>query len=161
MNAIVTLLGGYRATAFAALLILATGLGLWWRADAAVAAKRAQAAETRAKAANTALHDAQHVIDVERQQAEAANKVAAQYEKERDHAEDNARRLAADLRSGAVKLRQPWRGPVAVPAPGAAPGVPDAATSDWAESAGRIVGAADQCDAQVRGLQDFILGERK
>mgnify|MGYP000930139085 CR=1 FL=1 len=42
-----------------------------------------------------------------------------------------------------------------------APSEPDAGTGDREESAGRIVQAADECDAQVKGLQELLRLERK
>jgi len=160
LSAIVALLGGWRATAFAALLILATGLGLWWRADAAVAAKRAAVAEGKAKATAEALRDAQHALTVERQQVQAANDIAAKYEKDKTDAQARATDLARQLRDGSVRLQRQWRCE-AMPQAAPGSGQPDGAADDRAESASRAIGAADAADAQIRALQDLLRQERK
>lgn len=74
----------------------------------------------------------------------------------------HARRLAG-LRAGNLRLRDQWQGCKARGVPGVAgtASEPDAAGDGRAESAGRIVRAADECAAQVSGLQDFIRSERQ
>jgi hypothetical protein len=67
--------------------------------------------------------------------------------------------VAADLRTGNLRLRRLWEGCQAsgqVSGAGAAIGGPDGRADDRADSAGRIVGAAAACDAQVKGLQSAI-----
>lgn len=96
--------------------------------------------------------------------ATAQNAVSAAYEKGKKDAEVTAKRTVADLRAGNLVLHNRWtacQASLDVPAAPAAPGEPDAGTADRAESAGRIVQAAAQCDAQVRGLQELLLLERK
>lgn len=96
--------------------------------------------------------------------AAAQNAVSAAYEKGKSDAEATAKRTVADLRAGNLVLRDRWASCQAnadLPRAAAAPGEPDAGTADRAESAGRIVQAAAQCDAQVRGLQELLLLERK
>jgi hypothetical protein len=119
------------------------------RADAESA--RAEASEARAKA----LSD---VIDTERESARRANEIAAKYERDKIDAEANAKRVADDLRAGNLRLRSLWEGCNAerVPETGSAPGQPDAASDDRAESASRIVRAAEEADAQITALQSFI-----
>ena len=48
-----------------------------------------------------------------------------------------------------------------LPAAAAGPSEPDATAADREQSAGRIVQAAAQCDAQVKGLQELLSLERK
>lgn len=124
------------------------------RADAERA--RAEASEARAKALS-------EVIEAERAAAKRANAIAAQYEQDKINAEAAAKRTADDLRAGNLRLRQQWEGCKAggVPQANRAAGQPDAAADDRAESAGRIVRAADDADAQIRALQDFIRSERQ
>lgn len=124
------------------------------RADAESA--RAEASEARAKALS-------EVIETERAAAKRANEIAAQYEQDKINAEAAAKRTADDLRAGNLRLRQQWEGCKAggVPQANGAAGQPDAAADDRAESAGRIVRAADDADAQIRALQDFIRSERE
>lgn len=95
--------------------------------------------------------------------AEAQEAVSAQYLEELNNAHSKGDRLAADLLAGDVRFRKLWAQCQAVPATGHAAtgtGAPDGATDDRAASAGRIVRAAAECDAQVRGLQALILAER-
>ncbi len=96
--------------------------------------------------------------------ATAQNAVSAAYEKGKKDAEATAKRTVADLRAGNLVLRDRWASCQAssgLPRPTAAPGEPDAGTADRAESAGRIVQAAAQCDAQVKGLQELLRLERE
>lgn len=124
------------------------------RADAERA--RAEASEARAKALS-------EVIETERAAAKRANEIAAQYEQDKINAEAAAKRTADDLRAGNLRLRQQWEGCKAerVPQANGAAGQPDAAADDRAESAGRIIRAADDADAQIMALQDFIRSERQ
>ena len=94
----------------------------------------------------------------------AQNAVSAAYEKGKIDAEANAKRVIADLRAGNLVLRDRWTSCQAssgLPRPTPDTSEPDARTADRDESAGRIVQAAAQCDAQVRGLQELLLLERK
>ena len=96
--------------------------------------------------------------------AAAQNAVSAAYEKGKKDAEATAKRTVADLRAGNLVLRNRWASCQAsdgVPSTAADPSEPDAGTHDREESAGRIIQAAAQCDAQVRGLQELLLLERK
>ena len=96
--------------------------------------------------------------------AAAQNKVSAAYEKGKSDAEATAKRTVADLRAGNLVLRDRWASCQAsadLPRAAANPSEPDAGTGDREESAGRIVQAADQCDAQVKGLQELLRLERK
>lgn len=123
---------------------------------AAAESARAEASEARAKALS-------EVIETERAAAKRANEIAAQYEREKVNAQAAADRTIADLRAGTLRLRERWQGCEArsMSAPAGASGEPDAAAADRAESAGRIVRAADEADAQIRALQDFIRSERQ
>lgn len=96
--------------------------------------------------------------------ATAQNAVSAAYEKGKADAEANAKRVVADLRAGNLVLRDRWTSCQAssgLPRPAADTGEPDAGTADRDESAGRIVQAAAQCDAQVKGLQNLLRLERQ
>lgn len=96
--------------------------------------------------------------------AVAQNAASAAYEKGKRDAEQNSKRVVADLRAGNLVLRNRWTAcqtSLDVPTTPAAPSEFDAGAADRAESAGRIVQAATQCDAQVRGLQELLLLERK
>lgn len=96
--------------------------------------------------------------------ATAQNAVSAAYEKGKRDAEDTAKSTVAGLRAGNLVLRDRWascQASVGVPRPATNTGEPDAGTADRNESAGRIVQAAAQCDAQVRGLQQLLILERQ
>ena len=96
--------------------------------------------------------------------AAAQNKVSAAYEKGKSDAEANAKRVVADLRAGNLVLRDRWTSCQAssgLPRPTPDTSEPDARTADRDESAGRIVQAAAQCDAQVKGLQSLLRLERQ
>ena len=92
----------------------------------------------------------------------AFNKVQTDTGKAIDNAKKSSAVLVADLRAGNRRLRDDWSGCsadrvsiIAAAAVGA-----DAAEQRRADSAGRIIGAADACDAQVKGLQALLIAER-
>ena len=96
--------------------------------------------------------------------AAAQNAVSAAYEKGKSDAEATAKRTVADLRAGNLVLRDRWascQASVGLSRSTTNPSEPDAGTTDRNESAGRIVQAAAQCDAQVRGLQQLLILERQ
>ena len=153
-------------------LILAAILGLGGagvagynkgKADAERAAKIAMSehlAEDR-EAERVATEDANRYKDA---LATAQNAVSAAYEKGKADAEANAKRVVADLRAGNLVLRDRWTSCQAssgLPRPTPDTSEPDARTADRDESAGRIVQAAAQCDAQVKGLQSLLRLERQ
>ena len=111
--------------------------------------------ETKAKEKARADRDALAV---------AQNAASAAYEKGKRDAEQNSKRVVADLRAGNLVLRNRWtacKASADLPTAPPDPSEPDAGTGDREESAGRIVQAADQCDAQVKGLQELLRLERK
>ena len=144
-----------------AVALLIACLFLQNRATRAVV--RADAAQQRAEASEAELQAVSKARDQEREATKRANAIAAQYEQDKLNAESDAKRTADDLRAGNLRLRQQWEGCKAggVPQANGAAGQPDAAADDRAESAGRIVRAADDADAQIRALQDFIRSERE
>jgi hypothetical protein len=89
--------------------------------------------------------------------------VDAAYQRGLTDASAKGERVAADLRAGALQLRQRWQGCEArhLPGPAAPASVADADADDRAASAGRIVRAAAECDAQVEGLQALIRADRR
>lgn len=164
------ILSEFRASAYkiasAVFGVLAVALlicGLIFRASATDANARADAASRRAEASEAELKAVSKARDQEREAARRANAIAAKYEQDKINAEADAKRIVADLRAGNLRLRQQWEGCKAggVSATAGSPGQPDAAADDRAESAGRIVRAADDADAQIRALQDFIRSERQ
>lgn len=108
----------------------------------AAVATAGQKAEAYARAAEATKNEKQRGID-------------AAYAKGQADAKDAADRTVADLNAGALKLRQQWAGcetsrlsEAAQTAAGA-----DDRTRLQRESAGRIVRAVDECQAQVTALQ--------
>lgn len=165
---LITLLGGIRATVFAGIALLALmAVGVQtWRLDStqdALADMSLQVAKDQAALAAAQVEASESARQQEQDSAKAANDVAAAYERGKDDAKAAGDRVAADLRAGVSRLQDRWRGCEARRVPGTADTAsePDASAIDRNESAGRIVGAAEQCDAQVIGLQDFIRSERQ
>lgn len=96
--------------------------------------------------------------------ATAQNAVSAAYEKGKADAEANAKRIVADLRAGNLVLHERWTScqtSSGLSRPATYTSESDAGTADRDESAGRIVQAAAQCDAQVKGLQNLLRLERQ
>jgi len=151
--------------AFLRLLLLCglIGLGYAYSSErAAHEADNADHARVIARFTDAAKKAEQDAKAAEAQAAKRANAIAAQYEQDKLNAESAAKRTADDLRAGNLRLRQQWEGCKAggVPQANGAAGQPDAAADDRAESAGRIVRAADDADAQIKALQQFIRSER-
>ena len=167
MTAVIALLGGIRATVFAGIALLALLLAgvQAWRLDSAqdaladmalqVVKEQAALAAAQVEASESARLDEQNM-------ARAANAAAAAYEQGKADAEQAAADVVAGLRAGNLRLRDQWQGCQARGVPGVAGSAsePDAAADDRNDSAGRIVRAGAACDAQVIGLQQFILSER-
>ena len=135
-------------------------LALWQRGsvnDARRVADRAVAAQDEALAERDRVHA---VLTQERANTLAANELAARYEKEKADAQAASDRVVADLRSGTARLHARWEASTAtaqLSATAAAAAQPDGGAGGRFESAGRAIGAAEQCDAQVRGLQAYAL----
>ncbi|WP_416057744.1 endopeptidase [Stenotrophomonas maltophilia] len=152
-----------RALVVAILLLL--GVIVWQRGSVSNALRAAeQAASSRdamegeRDAARAEADAVAETLKAERGSAAAANTLASKYEKEKNDAQKASDRLVADLRAGNKRLHQRWQASVAtaeLSAAAAAAGQPDGRADDRIESAGRAVGAAAQCDAQVRALQDY------
>ena len=159
LTAIVSILGGWRATAFAVFALL----GVLSFTVERIRLNHAQFKMTAHLAADAkATAEAQIAARThEYEAAVAAAKVAQDYEEAKQHAQAESDSVVDDLRAGTVKLRDRWSGCQAdLSKAHAAAAKPDAAEQDRRESAGRIVQFADSCDAQVKALQDFIRSER-
>ena len=158
--AMVALLGGWRATAFASLAVLAGAFGLYrtWQLDHA----RAELSDAKADIAQQTAAAEAAARTSEQKISAATAAAAANYEKGKSDAQAVADGVVAALRADNLRLRQTWRCPatVSVPAAPAAAGGADAAADDRSESAGRIVRAAAECDAQVKALQELVLADR-
>jgi len=148
-------------------ILLLLGVVVWQRASVSNAHRAAdQAASSRdamereRDAARAEANAVTETLKAERGSAAAANNLASKYEKEKDDAQKASDRLIADLRTGNQRLHQRWQASVAtaeLSAATAAASQPDGRADDRIESAGRAIGAAAQCDAQVRALQSYAL----
>lgn len=154
-----------RALIVAILLLLA--VVVWQRGSVSIAHRAADLAassrdamEAERDAARAEANAAAETLKSERISASAANALASKYEKEKNDAQTASDRLVADLRAGNQRLHQRWQASIAtaeLSTAAAAASQPDGRADDRIESAGRAVGAAAQCDAQVRGLQAYAL----
>lgn len=154
-----------RALVIAVVVLL--GVIVWqrgsvWKSDAAATAAVAdrKTAESALAAAEGEIVQLANVVNVERANVQAANAVAARYEEEKKHAQAESDRLVADLRAGQRQLHQRWQAALRTAALSeavAAASQSDGGADDRYRSAGRIIGAADRCDAQVRALQAYAV----
>ena len=154
---VVALLGGIRATVFALLAALFLTGGI-------VQTFRLHYVEGRndklAQALGKAQADAQIAArKAEAEKAQAIAAIADRYEQDKREADEAQKRLVADLRAGAVRLQDRWRGCVSDVAATAAER--DAAAADREASATRVVRAARDADDQIRALQDIVKADRK
>ena len=126
------------------------------RGDAAMAKHMA---EDHKEAADEAERVTDTNIDITEAVAAAADEA---YKKGFQDAEDARARLVADLRAGNVQLREYWAGCETDRLAQSAASALELGrlARDREESAGRIVQAADQCDAQVIGLQTAYNGAK-
>lgn len=148
-----------------AITLLLAGIVVWQRGSVAVAHRQADnaataraAAEGERDAARAELTQANRIIATERARTAAANALAAQYEQEKADAQAASDRVVADLRAGNQRLHDRWQAALAtagLSATAAAAAGADGGPADRYESAGRIVRAAEECAAQVKGLQAF------
>lgn len=150
-----------RIYAAAALLLMALsfGAGWSWRGSRADAASN-KAALSQAKAETVAQQGAR---EAEHASAARANEIAESYERGKKDAQVTSDRIAADLRAGNLKLRNAWAGCETQRLSDATASASriDAGADDRAASASRIVRAAAEADAQIRGLQAIVKADRE
>lgn len=102
--------------------------------------------------------------EIERRRVESIAEIEAKHASELGRIESEVEALVSDLRAGNLRLHQRWQACTAtgeLSAAAARSGIADAGADDRAESASRIVRAAAECDAQVRGLQAVIRADRE
>ena len=149
-----------RIYAAAALLLMALSFaaGWSWRGSRAEATSN-KSALSQAKAETAAQQDARAT---EHASAERANEIAESYERGKQDAQVTSDRIAADLRAGNLKLRNAWAGCETHRLSDATASASriDAGADDRAASASRIVRAAAEADAQIRGLQALVSADR-
>lgn len=154
------LLSGVLGVLAVILLIVA----LLFRGSAAVANAGKDAAITERDQARAEVDALRGTLETERKRADAMKAIAQTYEEEKDAAAAESDRVIADLRAGNLRLRQLWQAQAAtadLSQAVARAAEPDEGARDREESAARIVRAADECDAQVRGLQRVIEADRQ
>lgn len=141
---------------------LAIGWGVWQRGSKESAYRALDQAQAESRSLRADLADAQEILDTERQYAQRLQAIATRYEGDKNAIERQAAADLASLRDGSIRLRQQWQGCEARQAAvGGTTGQSDGGADDRAESAGRIVRAAAECDAQVQGLQSVIRSDRE
>jgi hypothetical protein len=140
-------------------LLVGFACGYWW-----VDGNRDAAVRTLAEAREQAVVEAARASESLRER-EAALALAigpqagAKYIEELENVKAENDRLLADLRADNVRLRKRWNSCAAdrVAQDADAGRELDEAARLRDESAGRIVRAAAECDAQVRGLQGVVV----
>lgn len=159
MNAIY----GYIIAALLVVAAIAGGVGYWQGGKHATTAAELAMSEHLAADRKAESDHKDKIRKLEQDLAAAQAGVSEAYEKGKKDAEATGAAVAADLRAGNLRLQQRWAGceTQRLSDSAAAAGELDAAARDREESAGRIVRAAAQCDAQVRGLQELLILERE
>lgn len=142
--------------------LLMAGYGLWQRGSKESAYRALDTAQIEARGLRSELIAAHEVIETEREYAQRLQAIATKYEGDKNAIERQAAADLASLRDGTIRLRQQWQGCEARSAETrGTSGQPDGGADDREESASRIVRAAAECDAQVRGLQSVIRSDRQ
>lgn len=149
--------------ALIAVVLALSLLAIWQRGSLANAKRDRDNAVVLQQTAEIDRDNAKAITAIERQRVARAEQVATQYEEERQNAERKGSSVAAGLRNGNLQLQQRWQGCEAARVSDLGAGIaqPDGGANDRSDSAGRIVRAAAQCDAQVRGLQAQVRADRE
>lgn len=95
----------------------------------------------------------QKAAQAESAQRDAFANIDTQYAKDKTDAIAKKDAVIAGLRAGTIRLRNEWACPTRLPDATSATGEPDGSAELRNASAGRIIGAGADADAQVRGLQ--------
>ena len=130
--------------------------------NADIAALERDAAETARQVAIETARESEINRVRERALIHQFDRALESYEKEKIDAQTNGDRIARAVHDDALRLRDHWAGCETSRLSGIAAAArdADALARDRADSAGRIVRAADQCDAHVRALQQLLISER-
>lgn len=150
----------------AALLVVAAfvgGVGYWRGGMHATTAAELTMSEHLADDRKAEADHKDKIRKLEQDLATAQAGVSEAYEKGKKDAEAIGTAVTVDLRAGNRRLQQRWAGCETKRRSDstAAASKLDAVARDREESVGRIVRAAAQCDAQVRGLQKLLILERE
>lgn len=125
---------------------------------------KAKTAANTAKVANLATVASELARKAEQAHSDAIAAIAEQYEQDKKTNDRKQADLVANLRAGTERLHQRWQAALATSELSRAvksASELDAEARDREGSAARIIAAADQCDAQVEGLQRVIRADRK
>jgi len=135
------------------------GAGWAWRGDRAEGAT----SEQRAGDALGALAGEQAVRATEHKQADALADIGAKHEEDRQAAQAIPDAVVAELRSGAIRLRDGWASCETQRLTEAAAGTRerDAATQRREEFAGAVVRVGVDSDDQLRSCQAVITEDRR
>lgn len=126
-----------------------------------LARAQAKLAKVQRDEAQALAHAQAQARAAEQRMGEAVASAAAEYQRGRDDAALAGRRVTVELRTGALQLRDEWTCAGYVPQVAPSTAGPDGAAERRADGAGRAIAAADQCDAQVRGLQAIVRADRQ
>lgn len=159
MNAIY----GYIVAALLVVVAIVGGVGYWQGGKHAATAAELAMVEHLAADRKAESDHKDKVRQLEQALATAQAGVSEAYEKGKEDAEATGTAVTADLRAGNLRLHRRWTGCEAQRLSDAAAFASelDATAGNREKSAGRIVRAAAQCDAQVRGLQELLILERE
>ncbi|MEA9551731.1 hypothetical protein ABFU65_12015 [Xanthomonas campestris pv. raphani] len=140
------------------LLAISFWAGWTWRGDRAETAVATDEAAT----GKQALQVEQAARATEHQQAKALADIGAKHEEDRQAAQAVPDAVVADLRSGALKLRDGWASCETQRLTEAAAGTRerDAGTQRREEFAGRIVRIGRDADDQLRACQSVVAADR-
>jgi uncharacterized coiled-coil protein SlyX len=162
----------YAALALAGLL----AVGIWYyghtRYAAGELAGNMKVAQLTIQHAEQLQHLAELSVQVveaaraaEKAQSQAFADIAARYEQDKVHAQEQADHVIADLRAGTLRLRQQWTcpstaTPAKVPSSAASTGQLDGDAELRAKDSGDLVRVGVECDAQVSRLQAALKAGR-
>lgn len=136
-------------------------LGLWFHGYGKGKAAGTEALQRHLAAdAVLAVAASEDARKAEQAHAQALSAIAKEHEDDKEAAKRDHARLVADLRRGTVRLQDHWTCKASVPQAESGSGIADEVARLQQESAGRIVEAVAECEAQVKGLQAVALADR-
>ena len=152
IGAIVSILGGWRATAFA--LVALAAMGVAWVQTERIEAMQARMLKAALNAAQAEAHAQARVRQAEQDMAQAVANAATEYERGKADAQATADRVAADLRAGSLRLRREWAGCETSRLSAAAAATRELETTAASRDAlaAAIVRVGAECDAKEREL---------
>ncbi|MDR2208842.1 MAG: hypothetical protein LBE22_07730 [Azoarcus sp.] len=131
--------------------------------DKRVSKIEAQWEKERAKLATELAEENKIALTRERELTKQFTAAVSVFEEEKNESIIKSEKVIADLRGDALRLRRQWAGceTSRLSATATSATVINDGADDRAESAGRIVRVAAECDAQVKGLQEILRVERQ